>query len=89
MAQLTAAIAQRKGDATALVDEFGESSWTAFDERINRVIHGLRAAGLNSGDTLALMCGNRREYFEVTVAAMHAGMVIVPVNWHWVAAELA
>ena len=89
MARLTAAIAQRKGDATALVDEFGESSWSTFDERINRVIHGLRAAGLNSGDTLALMCGNRREYFEVTVAAMHAGMIIVPVNWHWVAAELA
>lgn len=89
MARLTAAIAQRKGDVPALVDEFGELSWRSFDERINRVIHGLRAAGLNSGDTLALMCGNRREYFEVTVAAMHAGMIIVPVNWHWVAAELA
>lgn len=89
MARLTAAIAQRKGDVPALVDEFGELNWCSFDERINRVIHGLRAAGLNSGDTLALMCGNRREYFEVTVAAMHAGMIIVPVNWHWVAAELA
>jgi len=89
MARLTAAIAQRKGDVPALVDEFGELNWCSFDERINRVIHGLRAAGLNSGDTLALMCGNRREYFEVTVAAMHAGMIIVPVNWHWVGAELA
>ncbi len=89
MALLTAAIAERKGDATALVDEAGETTWAAFDDRINRVIHGLRDAGLTTGDTIALMCGNRREYFEVTVAAMHAGLVIVPVNWHWVAAELA
>jgi len=89
MARLTAPIAQRKGEDAALVDEHGETSWSEFDRRVNRVIHGLRSAGVAPGDTVALMCGNRREFFEVTVAAMHSGLVVVPVNWHWVAAELA
>jgi long-chain acyl-CoA synthetase len=35
------------------------------------------------------MCGNRREAFEVTLAAMHTSLIVVPVNWHWVADELA
>ena len=89
MARLTAPIAERKGSEPAVIDEYGETTWAEFDLRVNRVIHGLRSAGVSPGDTVALMCGNRREFFEVTVAAMHSGLVIVPVNWHWVAAELA
>jgi long-chain acyl-CoA synthetase len=49
----------------------------------------MRSRGLRQGDTVALLCGNRREFFEVMVAVMHAGLVVVPVNWHWVADELA
>jgi long-chain acyl-CoA synthetase len=89
IAQMTKPIAERKGGEIALVDEHGETTWSEFDERVNRMIHAVRAAGLTTGDTIALMCGNRREFFEVTVAAIHAGLVVVPVNWHWVAAELA
>ncbi len=89
MAQITAAIAARKGSEPALVDESGSTTWAAFDERINRLIHALRAHGLAPGDTIALMAGNRREFFEVTAAAMHGSWVVVPVNWHWVADELA
>ena len=89
MARLTAPIAERKGSEPAVIDEYGETTWAEFDLRVNRVIHGLRSAGVSPGDTVALMCGNRREFFEVTVAAMHSGLVVVPVNWHWVAAELA
>lgn len=89
MAHTTAAIAARKGGEVALVDEVGESTWAQFDERVNRLIHALRGVGLETGDTVALMVGNRREFFEATVAAMHTGLIVVPVNWHWVADELA
>ena len=82
-------MADRKGSELALADEYGDTTWAEFNERANRIVHALRARGLTTGDTIALMCGNRREFFEVTLAAMHAGLVIVPVNWHWVAAELA
>jgi len=82
-------VAERKGDTVALVDEYGETTWAEFDSRVNRLIHALRAAGLTTGDTIAVMCGNRREFFEITVASGHTGLIVVPVNWHWVAAELA
>src|SRR5215813_217355 len=89
MARLLAETAARKPGAPALVDEAGTTTWGALQERTNRLIHALRAAGLRAGDTIALLSGNRREYFEVMAAGMHAGLFVVPVNWHWVARELA
>jgi long-chain acyl-CoA synthetase len=89
MARLFADVAARRPHALALVDEHGTTTWAALQERTNRLIHGLRAAGLRAGDTVALLARNRREYFEVMAAGMHAGLFVVPVNWHWVARELA
>src|SRR5215467_2029314 len=89
MARLLAATAARKPGAPALVDETGTTTWASLQARTNRLIHALRAAGLRAGDTIALLSGNRREYFEVMAAGMHAGLFVVPVNWHWVARELA
>ena len=89
MAHVTKPIAERKGSELALVDEWGETTWSEYDARLNRVIHALRGAGVGNGDTIALMCGNRREWFEVLVGAVHTGLIVVPVNWHWVADELA
>jgi long-chain acyl-CoA synthetase len=89
MGKLFASIAERRGDALAVADEFGETSWRIFDERVNRLIHALRATGLETGDTFCVLSGNRREYFETMAAASQAGWRFVPVNWHWVADELA
>jgi len=89
MARLFADNAARRPDDPALVDETGTTTWRALDERTNRLIHALRAAGVKAGETIALLTGNRREYFEVMAAGMHAGLYVVPVNWHWVARELA
>ncbi len=89
MAYIIEKIVQRKGDDVALVDERGSTTWRAFNDRVNQTIHAFRAAGMRTGDVVALMTQNRREYFEVMVAAMHNGLVVVPVNWHWVGTELA
>ena len=88
MATCLHGFAEAKPDELALVDEHGEVTWGALDERVNRAIHGMRAAGVSRGDAVALLCGNRNELFEATLAGMHAGWVLVPVNWHWVADEL-
>ena len=77
------------GDRTALVDDHGATSWTDLDQRVNRLVHALRKRGLEPGDTLALMAGNQREAVEVVLACLHGGWLLVPVNWHWVAEELA
>lgn len=89
MAQLIQAFAQERGQDVALVDERGETTWADFDDRTNRLVNGLRDAGVPAGATVALMAGNRRELFEATAACGHAGWLMVPVNWHWTAEELA
>lgn len=78
----------RPSDA-ALVDERGTTTWDALAERVDRLVQALRARGLREGDRVALMAGNQREAVEVALACLHGGWLLVPVNWHWVAAELA
>ena len=89
MATLTAEFAEQKGTTVALVDDHGTRTWAELDERVNRLANGLRSLGLSDGDTLVIVTGNRREWFEVTLACAHIGVTFVPVNWHWVAEEIA
>lgn len=89
MSVLTAAPASQHGSNPALVDAHGTTTWRDLDDRVNRLISGLRTHGLAPGDTIALMAGNQRETLEVALACLQGGWLMVPVNWHWVAAELA
>jgi long-chain acyl-CoA synthetase len=89
MAILTAGFAGQRGDEPALIDEYGTTTWAELDERVNRLVSALRGAGVQPGATLAVVVGNRREWFEMAQACAHGGWIYVPVNWHWVADELA
>ena len=89
MAILLSDFAQAKGGEHALVDEFRSVTWADLDDRVNRLVNGLRAAGLQAGDTIAVVAGNQCEWFELAQACAHGGWTYVPVNWHWVADELA
>src|SRR5450759_3513216 len=89
MAENFAPLAARKPEQAALVDERQTVTWREFDTHVNQLIAALRAAGLGVGDTVGVLCGNRVELFEVLAATMHAGIVVVPLNWHWVADEIA
>ena len=57
--------------------------------RANQVVHGLRALGLQPGDTIAFVLPNSIEVFEIYLAALQAGWYIVPINHHLVAPEIA
>ena len=90
MATLTKEFADARGDeAGARRRAPARPRGAEFDERVNRLVNGLRAAGLTTGDTIAVVVGNRREWFEIAMACAHGGWTYVPVNWHWVADELA
>jgi long-chain acyl-CoA synthetase len=89
MAVLTSAHVAERGDVAALIDEFREVTWAQLDERVNRLVNGLRDSGLTTGDTVAVIVGNHCEWFELAMACAHGGWTYVPVNWHWVADELA
>ncbi|MEN9804198.1 MAG: hypothetical protein RIS41_1045 [Actinomycetota bacterium] len=89
MATLTRDQAEQRGDDLALVDENREVTWRELDTRVNRLVNGLRSRGLASGDTVAVIAGNQCEWFEIAQACAHGGWTYVPVNWHFVADELA
>ncbi len=79
----------RHGDAVALTDEHGTTSWREFGDRVDRWCHALRGAGLRPGDRVAVVLGNRSETYAVVLGCLHAGLVLVPVNWHLTAPEIA
>jgi long-chain acyl-CoA synthetase len=88
MAELLLSAAQTRTAEPALTDETGTTTWGALNPRVNRLIHALRGLGLGVGDAIAIHSRNRREYFELMIAASHSGLRYVLVNWHWTADEL-
>ncbi|MEU9759175.1 acyl-CoA synthetase [Streptomyces sp. NPDC047987] len=65
--------------------------WTAgrLHAAANRLVHGLRAAGLRHGDAFAVVLPNGVEFFTAYLAAAQAGLYLVPVNHHFVGPEIA
>jgi long-chain acyl-CoA synthetase len=88
VAEIIAEFAAERPDVDALTDEHGSTTWSDFNARTNRLIHALRGAGLSVGSTVGVLAGNRREYYEVLAACAHAGMLAVPINWHFHAEEV-
>ena len=76
-------------DRPALIDEDRTTTWSELRERVTKLCNALSDHGFGTGDTIVAMMGNRNEFFEVLLAAAHTGFTVVPVNWHWVADELA
>ncbi|MGW7249126.1 acyl-CoA synthetase [Streptomyces decoyicus] len=77
-------------DRTVLIAPDGEE-WTAgrLHAASNRLVHGLRAAGLERGDAFAVVLPNGVEFFTAHLAASQAGFYLVPVNHHLVGPEIA
>lgn len=73
----------------AVGDADGVTTWGELNERTNRLIHHLRHVGVQPGDRVALLSGNRREIEEVYLACTSAGWLAVPINWHFAADEIA
>ncbi|MEN8651364.1 acyl-CoA synthetase [Streptomyces sp. 21So2-11] len=77
-------------DRVILVAPDGEE-WTAgrLHAAVNQLVHGLRAAGLERGDSFAVVLPNGVEFFTAYLAASQAGLYLVPVNHHLVGPEIA
>jgi len=89
MAEVLLPFATDRGAEPALVDETGTTTWGELNPRVNRLVHAVRAAGVQPGDVVAALLANTREYYEMFAAAAHGGFLVAPVNWHFVADEVA
>src|ERR1700726_975415 len=81
--------AGRFPDREMICDGDRRWSYRDFEAWINRVAHGLSALGLQKGDALALMSGNRAEFLAVYFACARLGLVCVPINLLWRQHELS
>ena len=82
-------LARKVPSRVALVDPMGRSV-TAGElyATSNRLVHGLRALGLQQGDCLATVLPNAAPMLELYLAAGQAGLYLVPINHHLTASEI-
>lgn len=85
----TAVWAEVQPDRIAVIDPDGKThSFREINAAANRIVRRLRAAGVTSGDAIALICSNRHEFIEVLAAALRGGYRLTPINWHLTADEI-
>ena len=91
LADLLHATAAARPDDVAFVDAVTarETTWATLDASVDAMAAGLRRHGLERGDRVALMLGNRIEFVAVYFATLRAGMVALPLNTAYTAHEVA
>jgi len=82
-------LAEAEPDRPAVIDEFAALTRTELNARVNRLVNGLRAAGVGPGDVVAVLAGNRHENVEAVMACGVGSWILVPLNWHLTAEEIA
>ncbi|MGK2949805.1 MAG: AMP-binding protein [Acidimicrobiales bacterium] len=81
--------AARTPDLPAVIAADGDRSFAELNANANRLVRALRAEGLDAGDSVAVLCGNRAEFAEVWAACTRAGFRLTTVNWHLTPDEAA
>jgi len=81
--------ARQAPDRPAITAPAGTRTFGELNARSNQLVRALRAGGLGSGDSVALVCSNRPEFAEVFGAVLRGGLRVTPINWHLTAQEIA
>jgi long-chain acyl-CoA synthetase len=82
-------LAQQDPDWIAAVDPDGtEYSAAELAARSHRLVHGLRALGLEVGDGICGLVPNGVDGLVLYLAALQAGWYYTPINWHLTGPEI-
>ncbi|MEM2975628.1 MAG: AMP-binding protein [Candidatus Bathyarchaeia archaeon] len=63
-------------------------TYSELNSRTEKLANALLGMGLQKGDRVAVMLYNCAEFVEIYCAFAKAGLVVVPVNWRYVAKEI-
>jgi long-chain acyl-CoA synthetase len=82
-------LAQQEPDWIAAIDPDG-TEYPAGEllARANRLVHGLRALGLDKGDGICGLVPNGVDGLVLYLAALQAGWYYTPINWHLTGPEI-
>jgi acyl-CoA synthetase (AMP-forming)/AMP-acid ligase II len=75
--------AARTPDKTAVRDGAREFTYREVNARVNRLAHAFRGLGLEPGDRLLMLLGDRLEHLEVLFACAKVGIEAAPVDPRW------
>jgi len=81
--------AQRNGDGEALICGARRMNWRELVEQSARIATGFQRLGLQPGDRVAMLLGNRIEFVLTMFAAAHAGLVTVLLSTRQQKPEIA
>src|SRR6185295_6145523 len=79
----------RSPNAPAVTEGDRTLSYEAFNIRVNRAAHTLRALGVAHGARVAILSENRTEYVELEFACAKIGAIACALNWRLADPELA
>ena len=72
----------------ALKDATRSYTYPQVNARVNKLAHSLVSLGLTQGDKVAVLLENSIEIVEVFLATAKTGIIIVPINFRLVSAEV-
>jgi long-chain acyl-CoA synthetase len=73
----------------AAKDRFRQITYGELNSRVNQLANGLLSMGVQKGDSVAVMVGNRIEHLEILFATAKIGALAIPLDVKWKALELA
>ena len=83
-------IAAAEPERPAVIDPDGTvTTFGVLLERSRRLANTLRSIGIGPGDHIAAMLPNHSSFFEVLLGALESGLIVIPVNSHLAASEVA
>jgi long-chain acyl-CoA synthetase len=88
LADLVRTAAAAHPDKPALLFHGDVTTWGALDARVDAAARGLVALGLEPGERVALHLGNTPDFPALYFGALRAGLVALPLNTGYTAAEL-
>ena len=87
--QMLAVHARLSPDKVGARDLERAMTFRQWNQRACRLANALLSLGLAKGDRIAVLAYNRVEWAEIYAATAKAGLVVVPVNFRLVGAEIA